>query len=132
MTSLVHCSDMTPRDRRNPRRAVLALAAWAATYILVSALVVSGAAGAALVVLSVVPALAAVHLYARYIREADELLRVIELQGLAAAAGAGFVAAPVVWLLGHAGVDISGVDLTLLVMSAAYAVGFLRIRRQYR
>lgn len=85
----------TPRDRRNERRFQLWTLTWMASWLLSHALLKSGAVDGA-------PAMAAVLLpaglgirvafvYRHFLREADELLRKIQLEALALAVGAGLV-----------------------------------------
>jgi hypothetical protein len=128
------------RDRKNQWRMTAWSLLWAAAFLAVVYAIVRGwlpagwpAAAATLVptVLGAVTALA--HL--RFLREADELRRKIELDALAIAFGAGVVGGLALWMLGVAwpALDLADVDLALaaagmlIVYSAASWLG----RRRY-
>lgn len=131
-----HCRTMTGRDRRNARRANILLGLWAvaflaalfglrrgfveATPLVLAAVVVPTALG-------IVAALA----FGRFLREADELHRKIQLQALALGFGAGFVATFAVSLLEAAGWTIVDVGDTFVVMAIAYLVGMYLGSRRY-
>jgi hypothetical protein len=71
-------------------------------------------------------------LFAYYIREADELTRLIELQALAVAAGAVFLVLPAVQVAqGSRGPDLF-VAIPLVTLSMVYAGAVTLIRRRYR
>ena len=94
------------------------------------------AARAALGLLPVLPLLLLVWAFARYIRETDEMQRLIELQSLAAATaivGIGYLAAG---FLASAGVvAFRGADAAILVLPAlfgAYGIAKAFVQRSYR
>lgn len=94
------------------------------------------AARAALGLLPVLPLLALVWAFARYVREADEMQRLIELQSLACATaivGIGYLAAG---FLASAGVvALRGADAAILVLPAlfgAYGLAKAFVQRSYR
>jgi len=62
---------------------------WATTLLLIGKAGLSGPAAWALAALTVVPGVIGVHAYIRFLREADELLRKIQLEALAIAFGVG-------------------------------------------
>lgn len=103
MSITAECESLTPRDRANRRIVQFASLAWALVYLF--GVLVSVRGGWPDAVRAVAPmALVAVSLgvvwtYVRLLRGADELQRTIELQALAMAAGAAFVAIPVVRML---------------------------------
>jgi hypothetical protein len=93
-------------------------------------------ARAALGLLPVLPLLLLVWAFARYIRETDEMQRLIELQSLAAATaivGIGYLAAG---FLASAGVvAFRGADAAILVLPAlfgAYGIAKAFVQRSYR
>jgi hypothetical protein len=111
-TSLLACGDATPRDRRNLRRYQTAMVLFAVTYVasafLVSAGAVSrGGPGWVVAWLPSVVALLPVVAFVRFLAEADELQRLIQLQALAMGLTAWFVLWPALRLLGRLGVPIS-------------------------
>lgn len=129
---------ITPRDRRNQVRYTLLLAAWAvlfvaSSYLIATERVVAGPVGWVAAGLSSVVAVFAVLAYWRYLREADELTRAIELQALALAVCAGFVVWPAFELAGDLGVPVGALpDPVVLIMIGAYALGTVLGRRRYR
>ncbi len=75
----------------------------------------------------------AVFAYWRYLREADELSRAIEVKALALAVTVGFVVWPAIELLEASGVPLKvGSSLTALVMIVSYSVGVVAARKHYR
>jgi drug/metabolite transporter (DMT)-like permease len=128
--------ETTPRDRRNQRRIIgwgfVWMAAWLAVNFairfdhLTSALGVATAA-AVPAVLGVLTVLA----YRRFLREADELRRKIEVEALALSAGVGLVCGFTYFLLERAAlVSESGLLVILMVITFTHALGvFLGMRR---
>ena len=133
-----YCGDMTARDRRSLRRYLWILFAWAVCFLAASWLVKvdpfsSGPLGWAVAVLPSIVAVFAVIAYGRYLREADELQRAIQLQALALAVCAGFVVWPAVQLIERLGAPIGEwPSVTLLTMVVFYVIGILRSRRRYQ
>lgn len=125
----------TPRDRRNMRRVNLALLAWAVAFVGGTALVRFGA------VEGVVPwviasaaflmAILAIRRYVTFLREADELLRLVQLEGLALGFGSGFVFMTTWRLLERAGAPRLDVADPLLVMVLFFALGQYFAARRY-
>ena len=139
-TSSVEARGSTCRDRTNQRRMTVWSLVWTLAFLLVVFAIAAGwlatgwpAAAATLVptVLGTITALA--HL--KFLREADELRRKIELEALAIAFGAGVVGGLALWMLSVAwpALDLADVDLALaaagmlIVYSAASWLG----RRRY-
>lgn len=128
----------TERDRRNQRQILYWAAAWmglwlAANLAIDRALLPETPLVAAL--LAFVPAifgLGALRAYWRYLHEADELLRKIELDALALAFGFALLSSLTCWILGLMGyLDLDGLlmwitSLMLVVYSLAVVVGQLR------
>ena len=131
----VACSAlMTPRDRANFRRVNVALAIWALAFLGSTALVRFGAVeGAAAWLVALAPAtmaVIAIRHYVRFLRAADELLRLIQLEGLALGFGAGFVFMTSWRLFERAGAPHLDVSDGLLVMIVFWTLGqFLAARR---
>ena len=87
------CGDLTANDRRNVRRynawMLGWMVLWASTLLLIGKAGLSGPIAWVLAALTVVPGLIGVSAYIRFLREADELLRKIQLEALAIAFGVG-------------------------------------------
>lgn len=130
------CAHSRQIDRANNRRLNIAMVVWALSFMLSSAIAADdGFGGVAHLVSAVVPTLTGVPvvlLFAYYIREADELTRLIELQALAVAAGAVFLVLPSVQVAqGSMGID-TFVSVPLVTMAFVYAGAVTLIRRRYR
>ena len=125
----------TPRDRVNLRRVFLALLLWALAFIAATLLLDLGALeGPAAWCAAAAPgmlALFVVRHYVRFLREADELLRQIHLDGLAIGFGAGFVFITTYRLLERAGAPSLDINDSLMVMVPCWALGMWRARRRY-
>ena len=126
-----------PEASSQRRRFTWLLAAFAATYLASTYLIVNDIAAHvtlrwALALLPSALAAVAVIAYWRYLRVADELSRLIELHGLAYSVSAGFIAWPAFELLDRAGLA-TGTELNLpvLVMVAFYTIGVVLTRRRY-
>jgi hypothetical protein len=130
-------SGATPRDQQNRKRYTWLLALWAlvylaSTYLITFELSASTwrwiAAGA--------PSLFAIFAaaaYWRFLQNADELARAIELKALALAVAVGFVVWPASTLLAASGAPISGaMNPTVLLMVACYSYGVIKGRSDYR
>lgn len=126
---------MTPRDRVNMRRVNLALAIWALAFLGSTALLRFGAVeGAAAWLVALAPAtmaVIAIRHYVRFLRAADELLRLIQLEGLALGFGAGFVFMTSWRLFERAGAPQLDVSDGLLVMILFWTLGQVLAARRY-
>ena len=130
------CSSlMTPRDRGNFRRVNIALAIWALVFLGSTALLRFGAVeGAAAWLVALAPAtmaVIAIRHYVRFLRAADELLRLIQLEGLALGFGAGFVFMTSWRLFERAGAPHLDVSDGLLVMILFWTLGQVLAARRY-
>lgn len=117
----------TPRDRRNHRRIKIWLMGWMGSWLALTALVkfellAPGALASAAAVASGLVGLGALLAYRRFLWEADELRRKIELEAMAAALGVGVVGGLTSWLLVHTGALVS-VDVLWVVMAMLVAQG---------
>ena len=118
----------TPRDTQNSRRILYWLIAWMATWLGAN-LAVSydildkGLPATLAAVVSLCLGVGCVFAYRRYLREADELRRKIELDALAVAFGVGIVGGLSYWLFGRAGA-VGEVDLLLVfvAMMVTYSI----------
>lgn len=127
----------TERDRRNQRRIIAWSLIWTVSWT-AGALAIdngwlaAGAAGVAAAVLSALFGLAMLVAYRRFLREADELRRKIEVEALAVAFGVGLVVGMTYWLLGEGGIVAEAEILPVLVLmilthSVGILVGFRRV-----
>jgi predicted membrane-bound spermidine synthase len=128
----------TESDRRNQYRFLVWTAAWGASFLGATWLLRAsdvGLHGWAVWAVAVAPnvlAVAAGATYVRFLREADELIRKIQLEALAI----GFAAALFIGigyaLLEHAGAPEVGVGDLTVVMMVAFALGQLIGLKRYR
>ena len=131
------CHSMPERDRRNARRANWLLFFWAVTflpalYLFRRGLMPSGPISWVAVVVPIVLAIAGVVAYIKFLREADELQRQIQLEALSVGFGAGFVASFGLQLLEELGLGDYGAPDTFSVMVFFYLAGMLIGSRRYR
>lgn len=127
----------TDRDRRNQRRVIAWSLAWTLCWLAAALAIDNGwwdarAAGVAAAVLSVLLGTALLLAYWRFLREADELRRKIEVEALALAFGVGLVGGMAYWLLGESGIVAEAEILHVLVLmivthSVGILVGFRRV-----
>ena len=133
---LAHCGSTTARDRRNEMRYLITSMAWAicfmgGMFLIKFGLVPAGPVSWAVAALPSAAAVLLLKAYLRFLREADEFQRVIQLQALAIGFGGSFFAICGYSLfvpLGAPAVD--GVTM-LAVMPLFYIIGVLIGRRQY-
>lgn len=123
------CRNATPKDRRNARRALWWLLAWAVSFVAVSfglkeAWMSGSVARYAAVSLSIVIGLVAVLAYVRLVREADELQRKIQLEAMALGFGGAFLGNFALALLQHAGLSVDPGD-QFLVAVVFYMIGVI-------
>jgi len=130
------CGDMTASDRRNLNRANVWLAFWlvsfaASTFIIKSEVTSTGIVGWIVAAIPTVVGLGAMLAYGRYLRQADELQRRIQLQALAVGFGVAFFFGfgyPLLEKVGAPTADISDVSV---LMAFFYFVGLWLGRRRY-
>lgn len=132
------CGSVSERDRRNSRRYVASLIVWAlsylaCTYLIAGETVTGGAAGWTIALLPSLTAAVAVGFFIRYLWNADEMQRLIELQALALAVFVGFITWPGLNLLKEMGVAVDDIsEFQPMVMIMAYVAGTVLSRRQFR
>ena len=130
------CGDMTPSDRRNLNRANLWLAIWlvsfaASTFLIKGEVVGEGIVGWIVAAIPMIVGLGAMLAYGRYIKEADELQRRIQLQALALGFGVAFFFGFGYRLLEKTGAPAAEISDVAIVMSLFYFVGLWLGRRRY-
>lgn len=135
-TSLWRSCHSTDRDRRNQRRLIAWGLAWAASWTGAALArdngwIEPGVAGV-VIALSALLGLGMLLSYRRFLSQADELRRKIELDALALAFGVGLVAGMTYWLLEEVGV-VADAELVyvLLGMVAAHSLGIFAGYRRY-
>jgi hypothetical protein len=127
--------DLTPRDLRNSRNFhiwfAITLVTYAAAMVLIDGKIVPPIAGWALTTLSALFSLAMLRAYVIFLREADELLRKIHLDGLALGFGAGTIFMLIYRLCERLGAPKLDINDPLLVMVSFWALGFWIGMRRY-
>ena len=128
---------LTPQDQRNQRRALLWLFVWTVVWLAVSFGIEDGwLAAGALTMTAVVAAtlfgIAMMLAYWRFVSQADELHRKIQLDALALGFGTGVVGTITYRLLEDAGA-VSAADVADIaaIMMVAYAIGVVVGMRRY-
>ena len=130
------CGDMTASDRRNLNRANVWLAFWlvsfaASTFIIKSEVTSTGIVGWIVAAIPTVVGLGAMLAYGRYLRQADELQRRIQLQALAVGFGVAFFFGFGYRLLEKVGAPAAEISDVSVVMMFFYFVGLWIGRRRY-
>ncbi len=128
---------MTELDRRNQRRFLRWVLIWGASYIgaavvLVTLGVRSGPMAWTAAGVPDLVGIGAIMVYLRFLRQADELLRRIQLESLALGFGAGVVFALGYRLFELAGAPKLDVDDPALVMLISWSFGQWLAMRRYR
>ncbi|MGH9379422.1 MAG: hypothetical protein ACRD2Z_02230 [Thermoanaerobaculia bacterium] len=132
---LTTCRPMTARDRRNSWRATGWLFVWmvsflATTFAIRTEALPSGLWTYLAIAASTALGIVVVLAYVRFVREADELQRKIQLEALAWGFAGGFVAEFAFSLIERAGIMNVDIGDPIVVMCVCYAVGvFLGARR---
>lgn len=127
----------TATDRRNQYRFTGWMLAWgvsfvAGVWLLETSTGLHRGVATAIAVMPNVFALAALVAYLRFLREADELVRRIQLEGLATGFGAGAIFAMGYFLLERIGAPVLTADRTIFVMMIGWVFGQLVGTWRYR
>lgn len=130
------CEDLRPADRANANRFAISTLVAAVAYVLGSfllrkGLLGTGAPAIAFALLCMVPALGAVRAYRRFLREADELVRHIHLQGLGYGLAASLIFSMGWRLLELAGAPRLDISDGVVVTALAWSLGQVLARRKY-
>lgn len=133
---LATCTGMTQRDIRNARTTNVWVLVWAVCFVGLSFAVRGGQLAPGLLAWAAVAActllgLVVVWYYMRFLREADELLRKIQLEALAIGFGAGFIGTFSLSLLEHLHGWVFDIGDILLLMVAFYVLGIISGMRRY-
>ena len=128
---------LTPRDRRNQQRTLIWLLVWVVSWVVANIAIKEAWAADWLppALYAVIPTILGVVMmlaYWKFLREADELQRKIQLEALAIGFGAGVVGGYTVHLLSRAGV-LSSVEFSEVAafMMIVYAIASLIGERRY-
>lgn len=134
-TSRGWCGHLTERDRRNQLRYVIWSLAWMVSFVGATFLLkfswVSGTPGYIVALLPNLLGAGAVVAFLRYLRQADELQRKIQLESLGWGFGCGALFMIGYQLLERAGLPQLGVSDPLLVMFVCWAVATVVLGRRY-
>lgn len=133
---LTSCTQMTAADRRNSWRATGWLFVWMVSFVSVAFAIRTEALPAGpwtyvAIAGSAALGIVAVLAYMRFIREADELQRKIQLEALALGFAGGFVAQFAFSLIERAGIMTVDIGDPFLVMCICFAVGLFLGARRY-
>ncbi len=131
------CGDTTPRDRRNQLRLLWAVGAWALSFSGVSQMIKRDLlpAGPVPWMLAVVPCILGVVVliaYVRFLREADELQRIIQLQALAFGFGGTYFALTGYRVFERLGAPVAGLNDATLLMLVFYSIAVFAGWKRYR
>ena len=133
----VGCADTTPRDRRNQLRFLAAITLWAVSFLAVTyavkhELVTPGPLGWLVAAVPSAVAVVVMIVYGRYLSQADELQRMIQLKALGLGFGAGWVAICGYPLFERLGAPAADAGDYFLVMTVFFALGNLIGWKRYR
>ena len=129
--------ELTERDRRNQWRFVWLSLAWAIAWVVASITIKHEwvGKGPAQLIIALLPTILGVGMllaYAKFLREADELQRKIQLDALALGFGSGLVGSVLYRLLERAGfVAATDVSDAIIIMIVGYIAGILIGQRRY-
>ena len=134
--AVVACSG-TEADRRNQYRFVAWLAVWGVTFLGATWLLQNNenlgpTLAWSVAILPNLFSVAALFAYLKFLREADELVRHIQMEGLAFGFGAGVIFAMAYFTLERVGVPELTGDKTIFVMMMGWVVGQLVATWKYR
>lgn len=130
------CTQLTARDRRNQWRTLGWLFVWMVSFLSVAFAIRTEALPAGLwtylaIAGSTALGLVTVLAYMRFIRQADELQRKIQLEALALGFAGGFVAQFAFSLIERVGIMEVDIGDPFLVMCICFAVGLFVGARRY-
>jgi hypothetical protein len=129
--------ELTPRDRLNQQRLLIWFFVWMVSWVAANIAIKEGwaSAGASAIAVAIFPTVlgvATMLAYWKFIREADELQRKIQLEGLAIGFGIGVVGALTIHVLERASF-LTTLDLgdVAALMMFAYAIAVVVGERRY-
>lgn len=130
------CGDLTERDRRNQRLYLIWAFVWMSSFTLATLLLAyqPWPLGAFRYVVALIPTglgVGAMFAFVRFLREADELQRQIQMEALAWGFGCGAVFMIGYRLLERAGFPAIDTSDPLLLMVVAWALAVILLSRRY-
>lgn len=133
----IRCGDTTPRDRRNVTRLAWTMVVWAVTTLGIARVIEHQliTEGPMLWLLAILPTIAGIFLvlaYARYLREADEMQRAIQLNAFAMAFGGAWLMVSSYKIFEKMGAPEADKSDVVFVMAICYALGCLVGWRRYQ
>ena len=131
------CIGSTPRDRRNMSRMMGLFLVWTASFVAGTQLIKRDLlpAGPIPWVVAALPTVVGIFVvvaYSRFLREADELQRLIHLEALALGFGGGWVAVCGYRILERAGAPAVDIGDAVLALAIFYSIGIVRGAWRYR
>jgi hypothetical protein len=133
--SWASCGESTPRDQRNSPRILGASLAWAGSLIGTALLLTLELPGPIAWLVAPIPTVAGIwafFVYRRFLREADELQRMIQLHALALGFASGWIAICGYPMFERVGAPPAEANAYVVVMAVFYIIGVLVGRRHYR
>ncbi len=132
----VRCGDSTPRDRRNSVRILWAVGAWGACFVganqlLKKELVPAGIVSWLLAALPVITGIIVIFAYARYLRGADALQRMIHMRAIAAAFAMSWLAITCYPVFERIGAPTADTSTFSALMAVTYSLGVLIGARRF-
>jgi hypothetical protein len=133
---IASCQGMTERDRRNARTTNYWLFAWMVVFVGTSfgikgGQLETGPLAWIAITASTVIGLVVVHYYMRFLREADELLRKIQMEALAIGFGAAFIGTFTMSLMERLRGQAFDIGDLFLLMVIFYMIGIFTGMRRY-
>ena len=130
------CRAMTAKDRKNARATNWVFLLWLLTFgpasiLLSKGMIPSGPLTYLAIAVPVIISVIGCTFYLRFLREADELERKVQLEALALGFGGGFVTSFGLSLFESAGYEVFTVIAPIGIMTLLYIVGILNGTRRY-
>lgn len=133
---VIKCASGTEADRHNQYRMLKWMAAWGVSFVGGTALLRSDDVAAgwrwAIASLAAMLGVATIAAYLKFLREADELARKIQFEGIAFAFGVGLLLTVGYQMFEWAGAPVLELSAVATVMLVAFSVGQINAMRRYR
>lgn len=135
-SEMVKCASGTEADRKNQYRMLGWMAAWGVSYIGGTAILrlddLSSAVQWGTPVLALILAVATLVAYLKFLREADELTRKIQMDGMAVGCGMAVVVTLGYQMFEWAGAPALSMNTVATVILVSVSAGQLNAMRRYR